>query len=1003
MYRSTDEGETWSWYGPGNWPSLSFINHFCSSPTIDGIFAISGEDGLAMTENFLDPYYFSYHGFKPRNLTTNLSVLRDDDARLICNGVHDPTEAFSKLWRTTDGGTNWTIYPGSYGLVESGFRPQHVRRVTNDRVYLILNRGYLYPDSFSISSNGGETYTKVFQTPNNNIVLSCFDVFNINTVYLIGNYRSTNSVRLWHSDYPFSTWEERTSYPSVSGNCISIHPYDSDTLFFGGFHWESGADYYEFWKSTDGGNSYITANTGLPAYQGAHNQISTIAIGLSTPGLPVTLYCGLKKRGESPNSYVGVYKSINLGDTWTDISFSPTHSVEIYELKVDNLDPSIIYAATGAGMYVTYDQGAHWAQFNQGLEVTECYAVDLATNRPHIFCGTGHGVFKYTPVTLKSGHSLATAYQARKMIVKDGEISYLTYQTPGGVYMGSSDLGGAQKQRLEGIKDGSYPTLESDASGNPCVVWTRNLEYSPGIKKGELWFSRFDGMIWTEPYCLLEFASQYGCSLYLPAIVVDPGTNIAYVVFEKREKGLNGPLSTLHLAWFPITDPANHQTLLLDAEWSPLRSEFPSIAYFNDTLYMAFQQDNKIFRIRRSISTGDTVWRRVSTVIRQSHHPFVDAEANGRLNYVWEDSTAGNVEIYSAYEYNGRLYNRNNVSNTSGKSQWPQVCKGTTYITWSECTPATGWEIFYKNIEYLTNYQLTSTIPQSKYSHGIVTYGITQPRLTATWTEGDISPYELMVKSVYVNPKPAYFYVDAGTENPTPWTVQRQGYTQYGEEPEKTIDYHPTELIYQFPDLKPEKRYQLKLVFYFESQGQGTRRMEINVDDILVDHVTIDPNEVKTYEQWLPETCYADSEITLKIKKEQGAKAFIAQIIVYKYEQEPDMEFKSGNNNSNTQTNMSIETKGKFLVLNPNPCKGQTSIRFSLPVSSISSSSHLNICDAAGCLIRQYQLSSTHDQLADAIMWDGTDEKKQPVASGIYFVMLECTEKHLVEKLVVIR
>ena len=65
------------------------------------------------------------------------------------------------------------------------------------------------------------------------------------------------------------------------------------------------------------------------------------------------------------------------------------------------------------------------------------------------------------------------------------------------------------------------------------------------------------------------------------------------------------------------------------------------------------------------------------------------------------------------------------------------------------------------------------------------------------------------------------YYVDGGQVTPSPYTLQRAGYGRWGEDPSKTIDYHPEELVYRFDGLDPMKRYTIKAVFYYEEDPRG--------------------------------------------------------------------------------------------------------------------------------------------------------------------------------------
>ncbi len=243
-------------------------------------------------------------------------------------------------------------------------------------------------------------------------------------------------------------------------------------------------------------------------------------------------------------------------------------------------------------------------------------------------------------------------------------------------------------------------------------------------------------------------------------------------------------------------------------------------------------------------------------------------------------------------------------------------------------------------------------------------------------------------------PEISYYYVDAGKEEPSPWTVQRAGYIQFGPEPEKTIDYHPTRLIYHFPNLHPEKRYRIKLVFYFESQNQNRWRMKINGDNIFHANIWLNPGEVATLERWLPTACYKDGEVYLDIIKLRGDYALIAQIFIYEYERETEEITK------NIQEDGSLSTDKLGIFIRPNPVHSVASITYILPTNNQKPVA-LKIYDTSGRLVKQFShlINSPFNQ----ILWNGTDETGKSLPNGIYFAVLENGKERLTQKLILLR
>lgn len=129
---------------------------------------------------------------------------------------------------------------------------------------------------------------------------------------------------------------------------LAVHPSNPDTLFIGR---RDG-----LWKSQDGGKSWDS----LP-YPGSVPL--SVAIAKSQPDI---LYLATARRG--------VYKSINGGHQWMEISQGLPEAraggrpEEIHTLAVNPLDSDVVYAAlAGRGIYRTVDGGKSWHEFHQGL------------------------------------------------------------------------------------------------------------------------------------------------------------------------------------------------------------------------------------------------------------------------------------------------------------------------------------------------------------------------------------------------------------------------------------------------------------------------------------------------------------------------------------------------------------------------------------------------------------------------------------------------------------
>ncbi len=146
-------------------------------------------------------------------------------------------------------------------------------------------------------------------------------------------------------------------------NCIVPHPSDPQTLY-------AGTPAGGIWKTTTGGNSWISLSDGLPFIG-----VSGIAVN---PAYTDSIYI-LTGDGDGHHTgtwSTGVLLSVNGGDTWqsTGLQWNIPSSIRGYKLLMHPTNRKILFAVTNAGIYKTTDGGITW-NIKQAGEFT-----DLAFN-----------------------------------------------------------------------------------------------------------------------------------------------------------------------------------------------------------------------------------------------------------------------------------------------------------------------------------------------------------------------------------------------------------------------------------------------------------------------------------------------------------------------------------------------------------------------------------------------------------------------------------------------
>jgi photosystem II stability/assembly factor-like uncharacterized protein len=169
---------------------------------------------------------------------------------------------------------------------------------------------------------------------------------------------------------------------------LAIDPVTPTTLYAGTVE-DEGHALWGVFKSIDSGHTWSAVNTGLPSDFG----VFALAID---PVNPSTLYAGTYGYGIWVYSG-GVFKSIDAGNTWSEVDSGPLANFGISTLAIDPITPSTIYAGTwGGGAFASTDGGNSWSAINAGLTDGYVHALAIDPRTPStLYAGTEVGrVFK---------------------------------------------------------------------------------------------------------------------------------------------------------------------------------------------------------------------------------------------------------------------------------------------------------------------------------------------------------------------------------------------------------------------------------------------------------------------------------------------------------------------------------------------------------------------------------------------------------------------------------
>jgi photosystem II stability/assembly factor-like uncharacterized protein len=342
IFRSTDAGTSWTAGSELGIAARTFTFALAADPlNHSDVYAATQQDGV----------------FKSTDGGTNWSKA---DSGLAATGTYllaiDPqsrgtlyTASFGPLLKTTDNGKNWSGR-GVLGWVASlAIDP--------------LNPSNLYAGTFGDADFG----------------------------FPGAIFKSTDGGIVWSQ--VVSASKTASTAETLSANALAIDPQNPSTTYaaIGGrdFGYGSMGTHGGILKSTDGGASWTVVNAGLPD----QISVSTLAIDPQNSG---TLYIGIggDLGYVTPEAASGrVFKSTDGGESWFPASSGlPGNSVTV--LLLDPQNSGIVYALTGSGIFKTTDGGMCWSVANTGLPAIGVSALTLDPRNPGtLYAGTLSGVF----------------------------------------------------------------------------------------------------------------------------------------------------------------------------------------------------------------------------------------------------------------------------------------------------------------------------------------------------------------------------------------------------------------------------------------------------------------------------------------------------------------------------------------------------------------------------------------------------------------------------------
>ncbi|MEY8020942.1 thrombospondin type 3 repeat-containing protein [Muriicola sp. SD30] len=159
----------------------------------------------------------------------------------------------------------------------------------------------------------------------------------------------SNPISNWNSVGPFAVRVFSGRLPGTGRvNQIAVDPNNENT-------WYIGAPAGGIWKTTDGGQTWTNLFDEFPQIG-----VSGIAIDSNDSNI---IYITTGDDDAADSYSVGVFKSIDGGQTWNQTGLNPSNTNNNFlmnEIVIDPSNPNILWAGSSSGLYKSVDGGDNW-------------------------------------------------------------------------------------------------------------------------------------------------------------------------------------------------------------------------------------------------------------------------------------------------------------------------------------------------------------------------------------------------------------------------------------------------------------------------------------------------------------------------------------------------------------------------------------------------------------------------------------------------------------------
>jgi hypothetical protein len=149
----------------------------------------------------------------------------------------------------------------------------------------------------------------------------------------------------------------------------------------------AGTDDGRVWVMVDSNVEWTDQTSGLP-----ERWVTDIAVDPVDPLTAYVTFSGLKWK--DPASHI--FKTLDAGDSWIDVG-TGLPDVPLNAVTIDPANPSLVFAGSDIGVFVSEDAGASWQILDSGMPAAAVYDLDIHAESRRLLASThGRSIFQTT-------------------------------------------------------------------------------------------------------------------------------------------------------------------------------------------------------------------------------------------------------------------------------------------------------------------------------------------------------------------------------------------------------------------------------------------------------------------------------------------------------------------------------------------------------------------------------------------------------------------------------